>query len=358
MPVAQAVLSLFLTFFTHRFRFFLSWMRLHLANGCLAVGLVLALAGPAPGAEDRLVRKPEGRLQARHVGCDQGAQRGVRNAGVDARVPRFGAPLAPARDSDQPVSAGRHRRLQRPAAVARAGVDPAVLEARAYHRVAIELARVVARAGAVVDHVHRRRLERVRCPAELAGVPPAADVNGAPGCPERRLVSACDLDLRLRRCRGEHQIADIELGHLGCEVRVVVHPEGDAGDGAASPSTERRAAEDHVDVVRVDPRGPVPTWVADAAAHHAVGIAVEDAVGGRDHDPRGEQGPAAEVLPLSAVLEGCLPRVLGDRGVVAADDLGLHRPVALSVCARRHERHQRRQRDRTGPSSPSPHQPN
>jgi hypothetical protein len=49
MGTAQALLSFFLTFLMQRFRFFLLWMRLHLANGLLADLLLRVVVGEPKG---------------------------------------------------------------------------------------------------------------------------------------------------------------------------------------------------------------------------------------------------------------------------------------------------------------------
>ncbi len=224
-PPAQAVLSFFLTFFTQRFRFFLSRMRLHFARGSGGAGA----PGRRAGAGDRLGCEAEGRLQARDVRLDQRPHRRSGDARVDTGRIGARAAVAPARDPDEPVDPSADRRLERPAAVAGAGVLPR--SGGADHCGGVEVGRIVAVAGRVGDDVHRRRPERVLCPARLADTPPAADVHGAPGIPERPLVRAGDVDRRLCGGRVEHQVADVEPRHpVPLVVAVVVRLIGDAAD--------------------------------------------------------------------------------------------------------------------------------
>ena len=224
-PPAQAVLSFLLTFFTQRFRFFLSRMRLHFARGLV----VLARRVAAPEPETDSGGEAEGRLQVRDVRLDQRPHRRSGDARVDTGRIGARAAVAPARDPDEPVDPSADRRLERPAAVAGAGVLPR--SGGADHCGGVEVGRIVAVAGRVGDDVHRRRPERVLCPARLADTPPAADVHGAPGIPERPLVRAGDVDRRLCGGRVEHQVADVESRHpVPLVVAVVVRLIGDAAD--------------------------------------------------------------------------------------------------------------------------------
>ena len=180
------------------------------------------------------------------------------------------------------------------------------------------------------------------------------------------------MDLGLSGRSAQNEVSDVEAGHVVVlEVAVVVRLEGrrrDADLGALAGVGERRTPQNDVDVVGVDLRRPVAAWIEEGGARQgpcgwrvraAVGIRVEYAVSRGQHDPGGDQRPAAElpVVRVAAAAEddGRLPRILRDGDLGATDDLRLDRPLGLGPRAGRDEHRQERQPDPRTASEVSPH---
>ena len=211
-------------------------------------------------------------------------------------------------------------------------------------------------AGAIGDDRHGGDAQGVALARGVARDREA--VTGDPGLgarlPGGAVVAIDDVDPGLGRRAVERDVGEVVL--LG--VRFV--PLGDVvGEEsvvfAAAGSGERRAPDDDVHVVGVEPAGAVAAGIGQRGAGRprcepAVGIGVEHAVSRGQHDQRGDQRPTAEdalvvvvrpAVPEPPLVQGQrrLPRVARSRRGRPADDAcicraagrgrALHRAVAL-----------------------------